>query len=288
MTTQINSIPFTDVSTTMFLTLYARVVESRSRNPIITDPKAEEVVAQINDSLLASDVKLLQRLAHFKLRNNMTAYAALRAKQFDLYAQEFMRTYPECTLVNLGCGLDTRFWRVDNGSIQFFDLDLPEVIRFKRGLLRESDRYKMVGCSILDPTWISMVLSGGRPTLFLAEGLFMYLPPAQVQEVLTQLAQRVRAGQLVAEVMHEKYTRGFNRKLVAFKFKYELGFDGAPAYQFGIRHSSDLEAWSPNLHFMDDWFYLDTKHKKLGMLCVFRRLPYFRYTQWCVRYRIGE
>lgn len=31
--------------------------------------------------------------------------------------------------------MDTRFFRIDNGRIIFYDLDLPEVISFKQSLL---------------------------------------------------------------------------------------------------------------------------------------------------------
>ena len=206
MNRQIHSIPISDVSATMLLTLYARVVESRSPDPLLTDPKAEEIVAQINPSLLEAEDKFLRRMGQFKISKALALHTAIRAKQYDDYAQEFMRTYPECNLVNLGCGLDTRFWRIDNGAIRFFDLDLPEVIQIKRGLVRETERYRMVGCSVLDEQWINAAMAGGRPTLFLAEGLFMYLPKANVRELLSSLAQRVKTGQLVAEMAHEKYT----------------------------------------------------------------------------------
>ncbi len=288
MNAQIQNTPLTDVSTIMLLTLYARVLESRSPDPLIRDPKAEEIVAQINPGLLESDSKLLRQLGQFKLRKDVAARAALRAVQFDRYAQEFMHTFPECNVVNLGCGLDTRFWRIDNGAIQFFDLDLPEVIRLKRGLVQESERYRMIGCSVLDPQWLNAALAGGRPTIFLAEGLFMYLPKAEVRELLEALAQRVRTGQLVAEMMHDKYTRGFNQRLASFKFKHELGFDNPPIYRCGITHSRELESWSPRLHYIDDWCYFDVKTPKLGWQRMFGRIPSFRYTQWTIRYRIGE
>jgi O-methyltransferase involved in polyketide biosynthesis len=38
--------------------------------------------------------------------------------------------HPEGLVVNLGAGLDTRFYRLDNGTITWIDIDLPEVVAF--------------------------------------------------------------------------------------------------------------------------------------------------------------
>jgi len=285
---RINGIAISDVSATMLLTHYGRVLDGRSKDPILEDPMAEKIVSKINDSLLQSQTKLLRRLARFKMRRSLATHAALRAKQYDLFAQEFMKCHPECSVVNLGCGLDTRFWRLDNGSIRFFDLDLPEVIELKRGLVEETDRYKMLGSSVFDFQWMDRVLETDKPILFLAEGLFMYLPKEKVQKLLLVLGQRVKEGQLVAEMVHEKYTRGIYKRILAFKFKYELGFGKSMAYHCGIKASDELEGWSPNLHQIDEWCYFDFDTKKLGWMRILGRFKSFRYTQWTVRYRIGE
>lgn len=249
---------------------------------------AEEIVSKINDSMLDSEIKLLRRLARFKMSKSLAVHAALRARQYDLYAQEFMNKHQDCTVINLGCGLDTRFWRIDNGAIRFFDLDLPKVIELKRGLVQETDRYKMLGKSVFDYEWMDKALAGQKTVLFLAEGLFMYLPLPGVHKLILEIGQRVNQGQLVAEVVHEKYTRGFNKRILAFKFKYELGFGKPMSYHCGIKASEEIEEWSPNLHFIDDWCYFDFDTKKLGWMRMLRHIKSFRYTQWTVRYCIGE
>jgi O-methyltransferase involved in polyketide biosynthesis len=285
---QINGIPLSDVSATMLLMLYGRVIESRSADPVLKDPKGENIVAQINDSLLHSDQKLFRRLAQFKMRRSLSIHAALRARQYDRYTLQFMAEHPGCTVVNLGCGLDTRFWRVDNGTIRLFDLDLPEVIELKRTLVQETDRYHLVARSALDPAWLDEILADGQPAILLAEGLFMYLPKPEVMALVAALGQRVTTGQLVAEVVNESYTRGFNKWVVGYKFKHELGFGQAMSYQCGITDSAELEAWSPRLHLIDDWVYFDADADKLGWYRLVGRIKAYRNVQWTVRYRIGD
>ena len=52
-----------------------------------------------------------------------------------------LKKYPKATIINIGCGLDNRFERVDNGQIDFFDLDLPDIIEIKKQLFNETTRY---------------------------------------------------------------------------------------------------------------------------------------------------
>jgi O-methyltransferase involved in polyketide biosynthesis len=70
------------------------VIEGRSEYPILRDPKAEEIVARINDSLRRSDMKLLRRLGQFKVSRSLAVHAALRARKYDAYALDFMKKNP--------------------------------------------------------------------------------------------------------------------------------------------------------------------------------------------------
>ncbi len=56
----------------------------------------------------------------------------LRNREFDRYARDFLRRHPQAVVVHIGCGLDSRFERVDNGEVEWYDLDLPEVIELRR------------------------------------------------------------------------------------------------------------------------------------------------------------
>ena len=72
---------------------------------------------------------------------------------------------PGATVVVLGAGLDGRFWRVDNGQVTWFDLDMPEVIRLRQRYYTESERNRFLAKSIFDFTWINDVTvhaSAGR------------------------------------------------------------------------------------------------------------------------------
>ena len=79
--------------------------------------------------------------------------AVARAKQFDDKVRAYITVHPRASVVNIGAGLDTAFYRVDNGLIHWYDLDLPLVINFRRQLLLEPERVTFIAKSFLDPSW---------------------------------------------------------------------------------------------------------------------------------------
>ena len=49
--------------------------------------------------------------------------------------RRFLDGCSECTVLHLGCGLDTRVYRVNPAStVRWYDFDLPDVIELRRRL----------------------------------------------------------------------------------------------------------------------------------------------------------
>lgn len=276
----------TNVSSTMLMTLYCRALESKSDEPILKDPKAEEIVDAINDELKKSSTKLARNLSTGKIRKDMRVHIAVRTLQYDNYAKEFLKEHPDGIIVNLGCGLDTRFHRIDNGSYIQYDLDLPEVINLKEKLLPEENRYRYLGYSVLNYSWIDIVKAHEKPVMFIAEGLFMYLPQAKVEELITKLSSLFKEDILLCEIVNKKYTVGFYKKVVEYKLGKELKFGDKVTYEFGLKNSYELEKLSHTIKVIDEWAYLDSNEKKLGWLRLFKNVKAFRTTQWTARYRL--
>lgn len=108
------------VPETLLVPLYARAAESRRKRPILNDSKAIGMVESIDWDF--------QR---FNQRWRVIA-CTLRSAMFDEWVKEFLRSHPQGTVVEIGCGLNTRFERLDNGRLHWFDLDLPEVVELRR------------------------------------------------------------------------------------------------------------------------------------------------------------
>ncbi len=121
-------------------------------------------------------------------------------REFDRRAAAFLAEHPDGVIVDLGCGLNTRFERIDNGRVKWYGLDLPEVIALRKELLDETPRSHLLGCSVLDFSWMD-ALSGqaGKPILFLAEAVLVYLEEADVKRLVQTLAGRFPGAELVCE-----------------------------------------------------------------------------------------
>jgi O-methyltransferase involved in polyketide biosynthesis len=105
------------VPETLLATLYYRSIEARRPDALLHDPKAVELVDAI-------DYPFEQRFGSGDL--GRAQGQALRVRCFDLAVERFLTGHPDGTVVALGEGLETQFWRVDNGRVGWLTVDLPE------------------------------------------------------------------------------------------------------------------------------------------------------------------
>jgi len=276
------------VSETLFLPLYALALESQRPDPIMVDQGAVDLTHRLNDYFADSDKRIYRRLAKGKLPSTLLTTVSMRIRRFDRYVREFLEREPDGIVVNLGCGLDDRRRRVDNGRVRWYDLDLPEVIELRRHFLEENERMRFVASSVLDLAWLGRLPDEpGHRYLFLAEGLFMYLPPEGVRMLVTTLAQRFPGAELVAEVANSNIVRVMQGRFGRGKFRRQFGLSADVVFTFGIADSHDIETWAPGLTLLDDWTYYDDGDRKLGIIRWFARWDYVRWVQWTVHYRLG-
>ncbi len=158
---------------TMLQSFYARAMYSTNPNNKFKDAKAEEIVSKL-------DYDFGRAAKDFAMSGGVVA----RTVVFDELVGDFIKKYPDCTVVNIACGLDTRFYRMDNGRITWYNIDLPETIEVRDSVYNENGRISTIGCSVLDPVWVEKVKVRGR-MLFIIEGLTMYLPREQVKQMLS-------------------------------------------------------------------------------------------------------
>ncbi len=276
-----------DIAETSLLTLYCRAGESQSPDPILIDDWAVRITEEITPTLAESKSRLLRSLAQGGVNSRLQVHIVLRAKKYDQYATDFLARHPEGIVVSIGCGMDTRFFRIDNGQLLLVDLDLPEVIQLKRHFVEETTRYQMIPCSAFDYAWMEDVEAHGkRPILFLAEGVFMYLQAEKVKALVLELQSRFPGTELVCEVFNKAWLKKPLKSIVNRKMQRELGLGKNTAYQFGLSDSREMERWHTGIQFLDDWCYFDTGHPKLGWMKFLQGIELLRKVQWTVHYRL--
>ncbi len=166
------------VQETLLIPLLARARETEMRRGLLRDPRAVEIVREL-------DYDFSKWEGGRSLKG-----AVLRARMFDDYVEDFLAAHPEGTVVEIGCGLDTRFDRVDNGRVRWFDLDLPDTMALRRRFFDDGPRRTMVAASVLDTDWMDRVEATGGPWMFVAEAVLIYLDAPDAQRAIVNIAGR--------------------------------------------------------------------------------------------------
>ncbi|MFJ9908193.1 class I SAM-dependent methyltransferase [Streptomyces sp. NPDC101152] len=173
------------VQETLFIPLAARARESGRKRPVLRDPKAVEMIGALDYP------------ADKYGPGPGSAIMVLRTAIVDTWVRAFLAEHPAGTVVEIGTGLNTRFERVDNGTVHWIDLDLPDTIDLRRRFFTDTERRKMIAASVLDETWLRSVEESPGPYFFVAEGVLVYLAEEDAAEALTRLVRRF-PGALVA------------------------------------------------------------------------------------------
>jgi O-methyltransferase involved in polyketide biosynthesis len=127
---------------------------------------------------------------------------AVRVAIFDQAVRRFLGSYPAGTVVALGEGLETQFWRLDNGQVRWLTVDLPETIELRQRLLPDGPRQSSHSGSALDLRWLDG-LNPADPILITAQGLLPYFQRDQVHGLIAGIAERLPGSLLVFDVVPE-------------------------------------------------------------------------------------
>lgn len=143
--------------------------------------------------------------------------------------------------MNLGAGLDTTFQRIDNGKIQWYDLDLPDVIKLRREWIPETDRNHYIACSILDEKWMEEIQYDPEQGLFfMAGGLMMYFHSKEVRLILQRMAEKFPGAQMMFEGVSKKGLEITNKQTMKSKKTGMLWYYYFPNPKSPLQEHSDI------------------------------------------------
>ncbi|MEM9692761.1 MAG: class I SAM-dependent methyltransferase [Myxococcota bacterium] len=173
------------VQETLLIPLLGRARETQKRDGLLQDDKALEIVSRLTyDFDKWEGTQSLQG-------------ATFRTLMFDGMVKDFLTRHPDGTVVEIGCGLNTRFERLDNGRATWVELDLPDSMALRRTFFEEAPRLKMIAASVLDPEWLDQLDAG--PTLFVSEAVLIYLEAGEVERALRQIGIRFPGSELIMD-----------------------------------------------------------------------------------------
>lgn len=244
----------TSVGVTATMVAAARAIATNADNPPIEDPFAEPLVRAVgvdfftrwvSGDLSAADVD--HEESTWKLEHMPDAMAA-RTRFFDAFFQDATDAGIRQAVI-LASGLDARAYRLAwPAEVTLFEIDQPEVIEFKAATmagLGVTPRADLRTVAIdLRSDWPKALKEAGfdpsRPTAWIAEGLFGYLPPEAQDRLLDNItALSADGSRLACEAVPETPDRDRERaremmRVAAAKWREhgldmefaDLGFEG--------------------------------------------------------------
>jgi len=240
------------VSETLLISLWSRA------QVIERDTKAKDLVDRIDYDFSRFD----------KWKNHLK-YTILRTNIFDMELSSFLKRHPDAVVVNIGAGLDTRYFRVDNGEILWYEFDLPAVIALRKQFFEETTRYRFIAASLNDDQWMPIIQAQHRPLLFIAEGVLMYLTKHEVEQFFKQTLENFSTAEMLVEVVGP----------IGLKFKHPLIRTTAsnPGLQWGIWNTHTLEQWDDHIKILQVFRLSDSPLSFLTSLFFGNRVVHVQF-----------
>jgi len=235
-----------NVEETLLLPLWSRAQVSREYSSWFNDTKAIELVEKIDYDFSKLEENLFQSLF-------MTA----RAKQFDDKIKSFIAAHPHASVINLGAGLDTMFYRVDNGLIHWYDLDLPNVIAIREQLLPRTNRLKYIPKSILELSWCNDVNGIENGVFIVSCGVLAYFKDSQMKQLFLTIADKFPDGEVVFDA---------SSRLGNIFSNWGLRRSGMKkaTVKWALKDANKLTKWDKRIQVIDKFPYFNTIPRDLG------------------------
>ena len=241
-----------DVQTTALIPLAIKANETQRKNPRIRDEKAMEIIRKLGIDTAPYD--------KFLSHEGVVA----RTIMFDDTLKSLLKKYSDAAVINLGCGFDNRFSRVDNGTLHWYDVDLPDSIQTRAKAFPEQERVTMIAGDALKTDWTSQIPKD-KMVIVIAEGLLMYFSKEETQTILRNLTGAFPKGYLLAEMM-SKFAAGDKGK------HHDTVKSTNASFKWGTDSGDEFVALDPKLKVVEE----NSFHKVMqtfGLRCkIFAKL----------------
>ncbi|HVN49379.1 MAG TPA: class I SAM-dependent methyltransferase [Bacteroidota bacterium] len=232
-----NEIKLGSIQETLLLPLWGRAIETQKEKPLLVDNKAVSIINNIS-----YDFSVISKNINKFVQFGWIA----RCNYFDRKIKTFIELYPEATIVNIGCGLDTTFDRVDNGLIQWIDLDLPDTIELRKKYIFESDRRQFIPKSIFDTSWYDKI-KNKRNVMLLIAGVLYYFTESDVKNLFNDFHIFLPGAEIIFDYGSKLGIKFSNKRVIE-----KGGMDKSAYIKWGIDNLLEIENWNSNIKVLND------------------------------------
>lgn len=170
------------VSDTALMVAACRALESESPDGLVHDPFAARLAGERGLAMLAGLPR--PELMRFGI--------GMRSRFMDELLLEALGSQPIESVVSVGCGLDTRPWRLElPPELRWIEVDFADMLDYKDAMMSGETprcRRERMTADVTDTTQRRAVYraAGQAPALMITEGLLMYLPAATVEALAAE------------------------------------------------------------------------------------------------------
>ncbi len=194
------------ISRTAYYTLGVRAADAASDTPICGDTLAERFM---NDEAR----RVWEEFKSFTLPN---ASNAARHVMIDEHLRRALAADPSATVVIIGCGFDTRAFRLSGG--RWFEFDEPEILTYKETRLPAASAPNpllRVPIEFAQESLAEKLAVTGSPSNLhvVIEGVLFYLTHAQRQVLLRTLADRFPRHTVYVDLMRKNFFAKYSRDI---------------------------------------------------------------------------
>lgn len=229
------------VEETLVLPLWARAKDAEGKDPVVNDIYAREIVAKIDYDFDRIDSRYM---------DNHQLVWSIRAYNFECCVRDFLECHGDAMIINVGAGLETTFKRVDNGSVLWVNVELPDVAALRQQLIPDSEREITIAKSVLDFSWMTDLegLTEGRALLVTAAGVLCYFEPGEVRALLQKLAATYPSAHMIFDAM-SRFTIWFSNRAIIKK----SGMDSSARLKWHLKKASRLKKWVDAIQIIEEY-----------------------------------
>jgi O-methyltransferase involved in polyketide biosynthesis len=228
----ITKINLKGVQETLLLPLWGRAIETKKEKPLLVDNEAVRMI----DSLDYDFSQIQQKVNPL----SRAAWVA-RSIYFDKKIIEYQSQNSNGTIINIGCGLDTTYERVQNGKTKWFELDFPEVIEARKKLINESPNRIFLPYSVFDQLWYSKI-ENKKDVFIMIAGVIYYFNENEVKSLFKSFQTEFDRCTIVFDYSSIKGKKIANKKVIE-----DGGMDKSAYLQWGIDNIYEIEEWNSSI-----------------------------------------
>ena len=192
------------VQETLLLPLWGRAMEFKKKDPKIVDKKAWEIIKSLDYdfSKIEKNINEISQISW-----------VVRSLHIDRVIKDFISRFPDAVIVNIGCGLDTVYERMNNDKIMFYDIDLPDVVELRKNFFKDNKKRKTYAFSFLDNKFIDL-FNKNTPVLFIAGGVFYYFEEEKIKAFFKALADKLKYCEIYFDAVSSIGMKAANKKVL--------------------------------------------------------------------------